>query len=132
MPARVVDASVLGAVTFQEPRFAEAVTLIHEAELYAPTLLAYELSSIARKKILLYPAFATELMASLEDALAMDIRWTEVDHRATVELALETALTTYDASYLQLARALGVPLVTFDTQLKAGGGDGEGWQGSPN
>ena len=32
---------------------------------------------------------------------------------------LETGLTTYDASYLYLARSLGVPLLTFDGRLAA-------------
>ena len=58
-------------------------------------------------------------MRSLESALSMDIRWREVDHLAVLELALGTGLTTYDASYLYLARTLGLPLVTFEQQLQA-------------
>jgi predicted nucleic acid-binding protein len=118
MPGKVVDASVLGAAAFQEPRFAETVALLQGFELYAPTLLAYELASIARKKALLYPAFVQDLVMNLSDALAMDIHWMEVNHRDVVELALATGLTTYDASYLYLARALGVPMVTFDQRLQ--------------
>jgi predicted nucleic acid-binding protein len=34
-----------------------------------------------------------------------------------VALAIETCLTAYDASYVQLARQLGVRLVTLDEQL---------------
>lgn len=119
MPGRVVDASVLGAVAFQEPRFPEAVALLQGAELYAPTLLAYELASIARKKALLHPPSAQALAVNLEDALAMDIRWIEVNHRGVMELALATGLTTYDASYLYVARTLSLALVTFDEQLQA-------------
>ncbi len=40
-----------------------------------------------------------------------------VDHAAVTELALDTGLTTYDASYLHLALSLGVPLITFDDRL---------------
>jgi len=119
MPGKVVDASVLGAVVFQEPRLAAAVALLQGAELYAPILLAYELASIARKKALLHPPSAQDLLANLEDAQAMDIRWMEVNHLAVVRLALETGLTTYDASYLQLAQSLGLALVTFDERLQA-------------
>ncbi len=42
-----------------------------------------------------------------------------VDHDAVVALALTTGLTTYDASYLWLARQLGAELVTLDRQLDA-------------
>lgn len=117
MLARVVDASVLAAVAFQEPRFAEAVALLECAELHAPTLLAYELTSVARKKALLYPDLAREIGDSLEDALHTAIIWAEVDHRAVLALALDSGLTTCAATYLHLARALDAPLATFDEAL---------------
>jgi predicted nucleic acid-binding protein len=40
-----------------------------------------------------------------------------VDHDGTVDLALKTGLTAYDASYLWLARRLGAELVTLDKEL---------------
>lgn len=47
----------------------------------------------------------------------MEIYWADVLHPAVLDLALETSLSTYDASYLYLARYLGMPLVTFDKRL---------------
>jgi len=41
----------------------------------------------------------------------------DVDHVAVLALAHSTGLTGYDASYLLLARTLGVELVTLDRQL---------------
>lgn len=119
MPAKVVDASVLGALIFGEPRAEEALSLLEGAELYAPPLLAYELTSVARKKILRYPRLEGKIMQALEIGLSLDINWTEVDHYQALKLALETGLTTYDASYLYLARSLDIPLVTFDERLAA-------------
>ena len=46
MPARVVDASVVGAWCFAEPRSDEALALLSGAELHAPMLLAYELAVV--------------------------------------------------------------------------------------
>ncbi|WP_254065926.1 type II toxin-antitoxin system VapC family toxin [Acidisoma sp. L85] len=40
-----------------------------------------------------------------------------LDHGAVLELASETGLTAYDASYLWLARQLKAELVTLDRQL---------------
>ena len=40
MSARVIDASVMAAVAFGEPRRDEAVALVHGAEVLGPTLLA--------------------------------------------------------------------------------------------
>jgi len=115
--AKVVDASVVGALAFGEPRAEEALSLLEGTRLYAPVLLDYELASIARKKALRYPERRGELLQALELALSLDIRRVDVDHLAAVELSLQTGLTTYDATYLHLARAMGVPLVTFDERL---------------
>jgi predicted nucleic acid-binding protein len=41
----------------------------------------------------------------------------EVDQTAVSNLALETGLTAYDASYLWLANRLGASIVTLDKQL---------------
>lgn len=117
MPARVVDASVLAAWCFREPRASEALGLLLGSDLYAPTLLAYELANIARKKTIAYPQSLQVFSEALSTALALPIRWMEIDHVAVLRLALDLDLTTYDASYLFLARVLGAPLTTFDHRL---------------
>ena len=119
MLVKVVDASVLAATVYDEPRAEEARALLFGFEIYAPTLLVYELTNTARKKIRQDPARRDSIIQSLEDALAMDIHLTEIDHVATLQLALATGLSTYDASYLHLSRTLGAPLVTFDEKLGA-------------
>ncbi|MBI2906317.1 MAG: type II toxin-antitoxin system VapC family toxin [Chloroflexi bacterium] len=117
MPAKVVDASVVAAWCFREPRAGEAMTLLRDSELHAPLLLAYELTSIARRKSIAYPDKAVFLDEALRTALAIPVRWSEVDHLAVLRLALDADLTTYDACYLYLARRLGAPLATFDQRL---------------
>ena len=64
MAAKVVDASVLGALLFGEPRAEEAFSLLKGCDLYAPPLLAYELTSIARKKALKHPELLEKIRAS--------------------------------------------------------------------
>jgi predicted nucleic acid-binding protein len=116
-PARVVDASVLAAWSFREPRAAEALARLQDSDLYAPTLLAYELASIARKKAAADPQKLGLLAEALQIALALPIHWIEVDHTAVLRLAVAVNLTTYDASYLYLAQLLGASLATFDQRL---------------
>ena len=127
MPASVVDTSVLAAIAFHEPRAEEAVALLRvlDAELYAPVLTTYELTSVAYKKSLQYPQDRAALSGALEVVLAMDIRWVDVDHLGVLRIALDRGLTTYDASYLYLSRFLGVPLITFDEKLQAAAGSVE-------
>ena len=118
MPAKVADASLLAAVAFGEPEAADAVVLIGDADLYEPILLRYEMASIARKKAASYPNQRAGLLRGLEAILNLDIKWVEPDHLEVVGLALEYGLSTYDASYLNLARTLALPLVTYDRKMR--------------
>ena len=117
MPASVVDASVLGAWCFREPRADEAFDLLKGRDLYAPYLLAYEVTSIARRKVTRYAEHLNSIVYALQVALALRINWYDTDHLEVLKLALKSNLTTYDASYLYLARELGLPLITFDQRL---------------
>ena len=120
MPTRVVDASVLAAWCFRESRASDALGLIQGSDLYAPILMAYELTSVARRKATAYPERLDVISEALETALALPIHWSDVDHVAVLHLAVSASLTTYDASYLYLARALGASLATFDQRLLRG------------
>ena len=90
-----------------------------DAELFAPDLLLYELASIARKKVMLHPDLQDSILDALRVGVSLDIQLVQVEPVAVVSLALECGLTTYDASYLHVARSLGIPVVTFDEQLRA-------------
>ena len=115
MPARVVDASVLAAVIFGEEEAGEALALIEGHDLYAPPLLGYEITSVARKKSRRYPDQRESI--ALDLGLRLRFTWIEVDHAEVFKTALDTGLSTYDAAYLHVARAMALPLVTFDKQL---------------
>ncbi len=117
MAVRVVDASVLAALAFGEPRANDAANLLSGGELCAPDLLVYELGSVALKKTRSYPALAREIAIALEALFRMDITLLSVAAVDSLNLALETNLTVYDAAYLYLARSLKCPLLTFDDRL---------------
>ena len=119
MPGIVVDAPVVGAIAFNEPNELEAGTLIQGCEVYAPTLMAFEITNIAIKKIIRNPSERLAIFNGLDTALGSDIHWTGVDFNKTLSLALDTGLTAYDASYLYLAQTLGMPLATFDRKLSS-------------
>ena len=119
MVASVADASVLAALVFDEPRRREAEALLQDTDLYEPTLLPYELASVARKKIGLDPDQEPAILRALELVAMVPFRWVVVDQRESVRLAMQTRLTTYDAAYLWAARSVGAQLVTFDARLQA-------------
>lgn len=117
MPGRVVDASALAALAFGEGDAERVRDLLSGAEIYAPTLLPYELTSVARKKSQRAPERSKAMARALAAALELEMRLFEISHAEVLALALETGLTTHDASYLYVSRLLDIPLVTLDARL---------------
>ena len=119
MPARVVDASALGALLFDEPDGAAIAERLRDARLIAPALLPFEVASVCLKKMRRHPDQRDGLMVAFGMLDRMEIGVVEVDHGEALVLAERTGLTAYDASYLWLARRTGSELVTLDRQLEA-------------
>jgi len=65
------------------------------------------------------PSFLPSCFTAL---LAGPIHSRDVAHPAVLRLALQKGISTYDASYVHLADALGIPLATFDERLRAAAG----------
>lgn len=116
MAVKVIDASALAAIVFNEPSGAVVADLIRGCELVAPELLAYEMANVCLVKIRRRSAPRDILLAALAMP-GLRVETVTVDHRGLVPLAEATGLTIYDASYLWLARELGADLVTLDREL---------------
>ena len=115
----VIDASAMAALVFQEPGAASIRDRLEGASVFAPSLLQYELANVAWKKARRQPDDAVRSLGALSVALDRDwgLTWREVEAADVVMIAVATGLTSYDASYLWLAGALGADLVTLDTKM---------------
>jgi predicted nucleic acid-binding protein len=120
----VLDASVAIAWCFDDESTPAAWALLDRlraAPGHVPALWALEVGNIllgAERRRRITQARAVEFLGILGD---LDIR---VDpdlpgraFRDVLPLARERRLTTYDATYLELAMRLGLPLATKDTAL---------------
>ena len=114
---KVVDASAIAALLFQEPNGESIVRQLEGFRLVAPTLFSYELANVCRMKCRRFPADQALLLAGFARRRRLEISERAVDHDAVIQLAAETGLTAYDASYLWLARRLGAEPVTLDAAL---------------
>lgn len=116
--ARVVDASALGAIAFGEPRAGEVLEQLEGAELFSPSLLTYEMTGIARKKLDLYPDSSAGIETALDAALnGIGIQLVDISPVHVLGISRARGLTVYDACYLWLAQTLRAPLVTLDDTL---------------
>jgi predicted nucleic acid-binding protein len=130
----VVDASALGAITFGEPEAHALRGYLEDQTLIAPTLLDYELASVAITKVRRGPVSAAEAALLLMSALQLPIQRVAVPGDEVFVLATQTGLSAYDAAYLWLARTTDSELVTLDRQLAdatdALGGPGASYRGA--
>jgi len=118
----VPDASALAAVIFGEPGADVVEAQLADAELFAPTLLQFELANVAWKKARKDPASGVAILTALRAALDDGgITWVDVNITDTVLVGQAEDITPYDASYVWLAGTLGADLVTLDGKLHDAG-----------
>ena len=96
---------------------AQAAERIVGKALHAPTLLPFEIASVAAHK---QQAGRADIAADgLRLFAQMDVELHAVEPAAMLDLATRYRLSTYDAAYLWLAADLKAPLATFDEKLAA-------------
>ena len=79
--------------------------------------LPFEVASICRKKLERHGEQRHLILTALEIFARMAIERIEIHLPGIVSLAEQTQLTTYDASYLWLARQAEAELITLDQKL---------------
>jgi predicted nucleic acid-binding protein len=119
MADTVVDASVVAAIVFGEPRAQEALERLGDDRLIASEVLAYEISTVAWLKLRRLPALGNPIDDAFRAFEKLEIELVRMEPRVIVRMAIDHGLTAYDASYLVLAATRGAKIVTFDRELEA-------------
>ena len=123
MAVKVVDASALAALLYDEPEAGAVADRLGDGNLVAPALLSFEIASVCLKKLRSSPEQREALLAAFALLARMPIEIVEVDHADTLQLAEALGLSSYDAAYLWLAQKLAAELVTLDRKLQTVGAD---------
>ena len=114
----VVDASALVNVLLHRPPYASIKGRMREAgRLAAPHLIDAEIGHALRRLLLCGEVTASTALRILADLDALLLRRYRHDLLLRRALELRDNATVYDAIYIALAEALGVPLVTQDRAL---------------
>jgi predicted nucleic acid-binding protein len=114
---KVVDASAIVALLFNERSRDAVVARLHASSLYAPSVIEFEVANACLKKMRASPAERDGLLQAFSLLDRLSIKLEAIDLAATLALAERTKLSVYDASYLWLVRFLGAELVTLDDRL---------------
>jgi predicted nucleic acid-binding protein len=119
---RVLDASVVLGWLLREPLPAPLERLLDDhvtgrVPAAAPELLRYEVANVLVRGAGLD---ATAARSGYDRFLALEVQTFALgddEYRTALDLALARGITVYDASYVSLARALGVRFATTDRRL---------------
>lgn len=114
----VVDACVLAVALADDASDGDAARARLRAEsLAAPELIDLEVASVLRGQLIAGAIDARRVEFALRDLEEMPLQ--RASHRALLRRCWELRdnLTTYDASYVALAEALEVPLLTGDQRV---------------
>jgi predicted nucleic acid-binding protein len=117
----VVDASIVLQWLLETPTEGGRTVLENHVEgrdpLVAPELLSYEVGNVLVRKTRLTPAAITAAFDHFLDLEIQTYTLGTAEYRESLRLAGRYKLTMYDASYVSLAVALGVDMITADQKL---------------
>ena len=114
----VVDSSVLvAALVDSGPNGIWAEEVLSRGSLLAPELARVEATNILRRLELAKQLTTPEANAAHEDLMQLDLEVYSFEPFAERIWELRHTVTSYDAWYVALAEALGLPLATLDGRL---------------
>ncbi len=96
MAVKVVDASALAALLFDEPEAKAVADRLEDGHLVAPALLSFEIASVCLRKLRSSPQQREALLAAFALYARMPIEIVEVDRADTLQLAEAFGLSSYD------------------------------------
>jgi len=113
----ITDASAIMAVVAMEPEREKVIKLTKGVKIICPDVISYEiansLTKMMKKKIINKEHMLT-MFGYYEKII---IKQANIDFMQVLEIAWSYKIYSYDACYLELAKRLKLPLLTFDNQM---------------
>ena len=114
----VVDASVVVALLVDSSTLGTwAEDVIRDQHIAAPELLPFEVANVLRRLSMAGHISVDVASLAHRDLLLMRLELVDYESLASRAWEFRDNLTSYDASYVALAEALGAPLATLDVRL---------------
>ena len=119
----VLDASVVVAALIDAgAQGAWAEQIIETGSLHAPELVRVEVANILRRLEMAGQITKPEANAACDDLMQLQVELYPFDPFADRVWELRHTITSYDAWYVAVAEALGLPLATLDKRLARANG----------
>ena len=129
----LVDACAIMAVIVKEPERDSVIELTQNAVIVSPDIISYEIANALTKMMKKKVIEKEHMVSAFSYFRKIRIKTIEVDLEKTLNIAWDYKIYAYDACYLEVAKRLNLPLLTFDgNMIKIGKEMGIGILGGKN
>ena len=113
----LLDASAIMAVIVKEPERDLVIKLTKETVIVSPNMVSYEIAN-ALTKMMKKKVIEKERMINAYNYFKkIPVKTIKIDMKKALEIAWEYNIYAYDACYLESGKRLGLPLLTFDSNM---------------
>jgi len=114
----VLDASAILAVIVDEPEAQIVIDCTKNAAIVSPSIVSFEVANALSRMIKRGMVSSKEQMLSLiRNFEKIPMRTVGIDLQKALEIAWDNKIYAYDAFYLETAKRLMLPLITFDSGM---------------
>jgi predicted nucleic acid-binding protein len=114
----LLDASVIMAIILNEPNKDAAIKLTKGSTLLSPEMISYEIGNALIGLYKRHKLREGEVIAAYNGFKKIPIRTFEVVMETALEISCKYNIYAYDAYYLEAAKRLKLPLITFDVSMR--------------
>ncbi|WP_010261324.1 type II toxin-antitoxin system VapC family toxin [Treponema primitia] len=114
----VIDASVIMALIIDEPEKEIAIRLTKDTTLLAPQMIPFEIGNALTRIYKRHILVEDEIIKAYREFKKIPLKTVEVDMENALRIACKYTIYAYDAYYLETAKRLKIPLLTFDANMK--------------
>jgi predicted nucleic acid-binding protein len=115
----LLDASAIIAVIADEPESQIVINCTRNATIVSPSIISCEIANaltrMMKKKVIVSKEQMIELIKNFK---LIPIKFLDIDLEKTLEIAWNYKIYAYDAFYLEIAKRLQLPLITFDSGMR--------------
>jgi predicted nucleic acid-binding protein len=113
----IMDACASMAVIIKNPERDLVIKLTQYAEMVSPNMLPYEISNALTKMMKMKIIEKDDMLNAFSYFKKMPIKSIDINFENAIEIAWAHKTYAYDACYLEEAKRLNLPLLTFDRNM---------------
>jgi predicted nucleic acid-binding protein len=113
----LMDACAIMAVIVKEPERDLIIQLTQNAEMVSPDMVSYEIANALTKMMKKKIIEKERMINAFKYFKEISIKTIEIDIERALEIAWNYKIYAYDACYLESAKRLNLPLLTFDGNM---------------